>query len=283
MLNVGGTVTYSVQTFSPGNAISNQEPTNFARVVVASQSTSGQYAVLDQPIEDVRSLAGQTVSVSFWAKADTTRSVAVELYQNFGSGGSSSVSAPIGKVDVTSSWSRYTLVANIPSISGKTIGTSSNVEVFLWCSGGSDFNSRSSSLGVQNGTFDFWGVQVEANNSPTPFERRPIGVELALCQRYCYRVDIPQNNYLIAVSYFGGSGCAVAVNNYWRATPTVTFSTTSNWVYYDNPNADSAATTFSSAVDKNLSYFGVITDGQQSGILFRNTAAAVIVLFTAEL
>lgn len=134
-----------------------------------------------------------------------------------------------------------------------------------------------------SGTATLGEVQLEFGSRATPFEQRPIGLELALCQRYCYRIDIPQNTYLIGVSYYGGSGCAVAVNNYWRASPTVTFSTTSNWVYYDNPNGDSTATTYSLVVDKNLSYFGVVTDGQQSGILFRNTAAAVIVLFTAEL
>ena len=30
-------------------------------------------------------------------------------------------------------------------------------------------------------------MQLEQNLQPTPFEQRPIGVELALCQRYYYR------------------------------------------------------------------------------------------------
>ena len=34
----GGTVTYSAQTFTPGNAISGQEPTNYARVVTSGHS-----------------------------------------------------------------------------------------------------------------------------------------------------------------------------------------------------------------------------------------------------
>jgi hypothetical protein len=37
--------------------------------------------------------------------------------------------------------------------------------------------------------FDVTGVQLEANYQPTPFEQRPIGVELQLCQRYYYRID----------------------------------------------------------------------------------------------
>jgi hypothetical protein len=41
-------------------------------------------------IEDVRTFAGQQVTISFWAKADATKNIAVELVQGFGSGGSPS-------------------------------------------------------------------------------------------------------------------------------------------------------------------------------------------------
>jgi hypothetical protein len=57
----------------------------------------------------------------------------------------------------------------------------------MWTSAGSDFNSRTGSIGIQNSTIDFWGVQVEQNLQPTPFEQRPIGIELALCQRYFWK------------------------------------------------------------------------------------------------
>lgn len=40
----------------------------------------------------------------------------------------------------------------------------------------------------------FTGVQLEQNYQPTPFEQRPYGIELALCQRYYYRATL-QNAY----------------------------------------------------------------------------------------
>ena len=186
-----GTGTYSRQTFTTGSpAASGFESEAFARVVSVSQTGSFAFLVFSQKIEDVRNCAGATVSISFYAKAASGNpKVAVELEQNFGSGGSPSATVTnyVGQVTLSTSWQLHTLVFNLPSIAGKTIGTTANTSSLvlnLWCSAGTDFNARTGSLGVQNNTFDFWGVQVEQNYQPTPFEQRPIGVELALCQRY---------------------------------------------------------------------------------------------------
>lgn len=190
-LFTGGTVTQSAQAFTLGNAITGQEPTNFARLVTSSQSATSHYAILAQRIEGVRTFAGQTVTVSFWAKAGSgTPKVAVELQQDFGTGGSPStaVNSYGGQITLSTSWVRYSVNVSIASISGKTIGTSNDfLGLYFWVSAGSDYNSRTGSLGLQNATFDFWGVQVEAGSDMTTFERRPQQVELALCQRYYYR------------------------------------------------------------------------------------------------
>jgi hypothetical protein len=45
--------------------------------------------------------------------------------------------------------------------------------------------------GSTAGTYDVADVQLEEGSVATPFERRPIGVELALCQRY-YQKSYPQ-------------------------------------------------------------------------------------------
>lgn len=193
-----GTGTYSKQSFTVGSPAENGfEAENFARVVSASQTGTNAYLILCQKIEDVRTCAGAITVVSFYAKAASgTPKVAVELEQNFGSGGSpsSTVNNYLGQVTLSTSWQRFNLTFNVPSITGKTIGTTANtsfLQLNLWCSAGTDFNARTGSLGVQNNTFDFWGVQVEQNRQPTPFEQRPIGVELALCQRYFQKVFMP--------------------------------------------------------------------------------------------
>jgi hypothetical protein len=193
----GGTSTYSAQTFTTGTApVAGYEAINFARIVTTGQSAAGDRVLFNNRIEDVRTFAGQTVTVSFWAKANSgTPSVTVELVQNFGSGGSpSSGVTGIGsvKIPITTSWARYTATISVPSISGKSIGTdinSSFVQCTFWLSAGSDFNTRSNTLGLQNNTFDFWGVQVEAGSVATAFQTATgtLAGELAACQRYYQR------------------------------------------------------------------------------------------------
>jgi len=213
----GGTVTYSAQTFSLGNGISGYEPINYARVVTTGQSASSSLAIFNQAIESVRTFAGQAVSVSFWARCSTgTPKVAVELAQVFGTGGSpsSSVFSYVGQATLSTSWQRFTFQFNVPSISGKTLGTASDdyLGLNLWTSAGSDFNSRTGSLGIQSATIDFWGVQVEQNYQPTPFEQRPIGVELALCQRYYQRRSANGTATYTSLGGFGAAGSTTAAD-----------------------------------------------------------------------
>jgi hypothetical protein len=201
-----GTVTYSVQAFTPGAApVAGYEAANFARIVTTGQTATSANGRLRQQIENVRNFAGQTVTVSFWAKAASgTPKVAVEFVQNFGSGGSpsSSVTNYAGQVTLSTTWERKSVTFAIPSISGKTIGTTANtsmLEFVLYVSAGSDFNARTGSLGIQSNTFDIWGVQVEDGSVATAFQTATgtLQGELAACQRYYYRIS-GENNSIIA-------------------------------------------------------------------------------------
>jgi hypothetical protein len=206
----GGTVTYSAQTFTAGAApVAGYEAINFARIVNASQSAAGDYSVLFQRIEDVRTFAGQTITVSFWAKAGSgTPKIGVSLLQNFGSGGSSIVYTASTAPTITTSWARYSFTLNIPSISGKTIGTSSFLELAITTSAGATIEALGyPAVGVQNATFDIWGVQVEAGSVATAFQTATgtIQGELAACQRYYYRTN--------AGSAYGHFGVLMGYNN----------------------------------------------------------------------
>lgn len=194
-LQSDGTVTYSAQTFTLGTApVAGYEGTNFARIVTTGQTAASARANLVQRIESVRTLANQTVNISFWAKAASgTPKVAIELQQSFGTGGSPSaaVNTYFGQATLSTDWQRFSFTAALPSIAGKTFGTvgDDNLTLLLWASAGSDFNSRTGSLGIQSNTFDFWGVQVEAGSVATAFQTATgtLAGELHAAQRYYQR------------------------------------------------------------------------------------------------
>jgi hypothetical protein len=192
--NAGGTVTVTPQTFTVGTApVTGYESVNFLRIDTTGQTLTSSYANISQRMESVRTFANQTVTVSFWAKAATgTPKISMEFGQNFGSGGSSTVNTYAGQATISTSWARYSASVTVPSISGKTLGANNFLAINLWTSAGSDFNARLNTLGLQNNTIDFWGVQVEYGSKMTPFQTASGGspqAELAMCQRYYYRTS----------------------------------------------------------------------------------------------
>jgi hypothetical protein len=204
----GGTITTSIQQFTPGTApVAGYEAKQFMRTITATQSAAGHYDSLTQAIEDVRTLAGQTVTVSFWAKAASgTPNIGISLSQNFGSGGSPSIISSAAVQTITTSWARYSFTLTLPSISGKTIGTSSFVKLYIFVSVGSTIQSFGyPAVGLQNNTFDVWGVQVEAGSVATAFQTATgtLQGELAACQRYYTRESVTTT-----YAYFRSSGNA---------------------------------------------------------------------------
>jgi len=198
----GASNTYSRQTFTPGTApVSGYEGTYFARAAATGATGSTQIG-MGQRIEDVRIFAGQTVTYSFWAKADSARTISCYIQQNFGSGGSSTVASSVTVGAITTSWARYSITVTLGSLTGKTIGTSSYLQFDIYA-------------GSQTGspTFDIWGIQLEAGSVATPFTTATgtLQGELAACQRYYYRAGGQAAYQTLASAYSSSSTNAYAV------------------------------------------------------------------------
>jgi hypothetical protein len=180
--NGTGVRTVSQQTFTPGTApVAGYEGRFFCRINQTTAGTGGSYQIFQQPVEDVRNFAGQTVTLSFWAKADSSRTITAQVNQYFGTGGSPSatVTNDSGNLSLTTSWQRFSYTVALASISGKTIGTDNNS--YLQVQWTLPYNTTF--------TIDFWGVQLEANSTATTFQTATgtIQGELAACQRYYFR------------------------------------------------------------------------------------------------
>jgi len=228
-----GTSTITPQAFTPGAApVAGYEAKQFVQCITASGASVDTYAIYQQNIEDVRTLAGQTATVSFWAKATSgTPKIAVELAQAFGTGGSpsSQVNTYAGQVTLSTSWARYSVTVAVPSISGKTIGTdanSSSLSVALWLSSGSNYNSRTGSLGLQNATFQLWGIQIESGPVATPFTTASGTVqgELAACCRYFYFDSSNAGGGLCRQASTTQSYANYRIPTVMRVAPTITIS-----------------------------------------------------------
>jgi hypothetical protein len=196
---VGGsnaTITFSQQSFTPGTApVAGYEGSFFIR---QAKSAGGTFTDIRQRIEDVRTFAGQTVTLSFWAKVATgTASIEPYYVQNFGSGGSGSVASTVTAQTINTSWARYSFTFTLPSISGKSIGTSNFLEIYA--------TRCVTSSAV---TIDTWGVQLEAGSVATAFQTATgtIQGELAACQRYYFRNTATQ----VYASFFSGSSAGAA-------------------------------------------------------------------------
>jgi hypothetical protein len=122
----GHTPVVSRQTFTPGTApVAGYEGLYFWRYSQAAAGSGNTTNNIAQRIENVQTFANQQVTLSFWGKADASRTVTSEFYQEFGSGGSVGVTTSIGSHSFTTSWQRFTATVTVPSISGKTVGTNS--------------------------------------------------------------------------------------------------------------------------------------------------------------
>ena len=177
----GGAASVSQQTFPTGQTDVPNNPTYFLRYAVTTGDNSLR---LEQPNEDVRTFAGQTITISFYAKGTNPSLGSVDIYfrQEFGGGGSAAVATLAGSIVLTASWQRFTKTITVPSISGKTIGTNSN---FLL-----DIRQPIADTGAAAWTLDLSNVQMEYGSTATPFQTASGGSiqgELALCQRYYFR------------------------------------------------------------------------------------------------
>lgn len=241
----GTSSTISRQAFTAGTApVAGYESQYFIRF----NDTAGSGTTLFQRIEDVRTFAGQTVTVSYWIKSAGTTTITTNLSQNFGSGGSSAVNnQAIAPYVPTSSWVRVSGTVTLPAMTGKTIGTSSYLEFQI--------NGSATNVAV-----DVWGVQVEYGSKATPFQTASGGSiqgELAMCQRYYFR-NTPASAYGLQVY-----GATYATNTVlagvtppvtMRVTPTsVDFGSLQAFDVVANASYTISALVFASAVNGPMS------------------------------
>ena len=214
-------------------------------------ATNGLFLFYSNESTNTYDLAGSQVTLSFWAKTGANYSGGL-LYVNVlsGTGTDQRVYAYTGSAAVasanqaiTSTWTRYAFTGTVPS-NATEIGF-----YFLWTPTGT--------AGADDSVY-ITGVQLEAGSTATDFERRPIGTELALCQRYydkSYSIDVApstatSNGMVFAImenyqgAWYAGGG-SIRLTTEMRRVP--------DFSYYDRLGAIDRMSAFYS----NNNYFGI--------------------------
>ncbi len=272
------TFTVSQQSFTPGTApVSGYESQYFLRCAVTNiGSSTAQY--INTRMEDVRTFAGQTVTISFWAKFDTSRVLQFQFIQNFGTGGSGDVVVTAQNVTVTNGWARYSASFNIPSISGKTIGAGSYLQ-FMFITPAANY------------TLDLWGIQVERGTVATAFQTATgtLQGELAACQRYYWRVVNGIEQMICNANAYTASDARGVIQFpvTMRTAPNLVVSTGTNYYYFQRNGAQDlfdSLTIYGATTSTALLYNNteIASTAGQGGFITSNNASSSVA-FNAEL
>lgn len=169
------------------------------------------YAAYVQRIESLNAfdLASTTVTVSFSVSSSTLTSIqAVLSYAGATDNWTSPTVISTNTISINNTATRYTFSVALPA----------NVV------NGLELRFVAPS-GITSGTLTITGVQLEAGSVATPFERRPYGTELALCQRYFYQPTAAGSLSQLAQQYGSVAGSNLYRSIYFpvpmRVTPTV--------------------------------------------------------------
>jgi hypothetical protein len=243
--------------------------------------------------------SAKTITLSFWVKSSLT-----------GTFGGAVNNASYGRsypftysISVADTW-EYKTVTIAGDTSGTWVGATNGIGVIVsfgigngatvsgtggaWASATyTNATGATSVVGTNAATWYVTGVQLEVGSVATPFERRPFGTEIALCQRYFWRVSGATSFPAVGSGVCILSTVCRAYVKYpveMRSDPTISF----NGTIYVNDSASQTLTSISAVypgLNTSMVDFTVasgLTQGR-GGIVFVINASTNYVQASSEL
>lgn len=211
-LSGAGTWTDTVQSLTASDAPVGEGIRNSWKTTCTTANASlasNAFHGLVQAMEgfNVQQFAKGTASakpfaLSFWVRTNRTGTYIAELID----GDNNRTCSASYTITSSNVWQKVRLIfpADVTGLFDND--NNNSLALFMWLGAGSDFsagtlqsvwattvqNKRASGqvnvAGAVNNFFEVTGLQLEPNSVCTPFENRLYGTELALCQRYFYKI-----------------------------------------------------------------------------------------------
>lgn len=234
----------------------------FTTTVADASLAAGQYVTTQQKIEGLNvsdlgwgAAGAQAVTISFWVRSSLTGSHSGAL-QNSAQDRSYPFSYTISSAntweqktvtipgDTTGTWLKDT-GTGIRLIFDLGSGTSLRGTAGAWAASGLyGVTGAVSVISTLSATWQITGVQLEAGTVATPFERRPFGQELSLCQRYYFKTKPAASGEILGVGFCNATTSAVINTQFpvemrTRPTALLTSGTATDYgVFYQNTTAN---------------------------------------------
>jgi len=283
---------------------------------VDTSIAAGEQLTITQKIEGLNlqqlkstSTSTKAFTVSYYAKSDASRAVALEILMAEGTNKQISVLHTIG-----TSWARYSMTVPAASSTELDNDNTEAMQVNLWLHGGATFTggtlntaslaastdaNRAAGIGsifaTTNNVIEVTGFQIEIGNQVTPFESRSFGEEQELCKRYYHKLVStgPYQKFAVGTA-FTTDDCMFVFkfSPEMRGIPTLDHGTLSKLVVTDNDLSGEAIGSL--AIDTNtdgpqgvsIKAADIASDVMTAGeatILNANNDVAAYLAFDAEL
>ena len=220
--------------------------------------------------------SAKTITLSFWTKSSVAGTFGFNLYRYVSSGTARSINLSY-TINAINTWEHKTI--QIPGDTGGNLAPNDTTAGFIliWqlASGSDRYSTAATSWGdyattrlmgnhsdavITTASADWYltGVQLEIGTVATPFEHRPIGMELSLCKRYFENLGLTYSGH-----WGGVKGPQMATSIYFdvekRATPDVDDAVTRN------ADSGATATVVAQAITTRKAHYYLGTVGGSNG------------------
>jgi hypothetical protein len=232
-------------------------PAGYQYALQITGAASNTAVTINQNIEsnNIADLASTTVTLSATILASTAQTVGWAAYyptaiDNY----TSRTLIASGSFSVLTTSAIYSTQINLPA------NAANGLQIAITPNNGGAFTS---------GTLTVTGIQIEPGSIATPFERRPFGEVLMLCQRYYYSTG----GNVIKLNSYVAAGAASALGTIFLP---VTMRTTPTTVVYNSPSYTncSSITTEGFGTTQAISTYVTGTAAGGASVIFGYSASA---------